>query len=73
MPEKSLIKNIIIEFDGKKLDLSLDQALKLRDELNQLFAVKTEYIPYPVRTYYPPHTWYQTLTGDSLTLSWQSY
>ena len=68
-----MIKKIVLEFEGKKLEVSLDQALRLRDELNTLFSVKTEYIPYPVRDYYPPYVWYSSVDPEgTASLRWST-
>ena len=68
-----MIKTIVLEFDDKKISLTLDQALRLRDELNSLFSVQKEYIPYPVKDYYPPYTWISTYEQSSgnFSLCWQ--
>ena len=62
-----MIKTIVLEFDEKKISLTLDQALRLRNELNSLFSVQKEYIPYP------PYTWigtYEQRSGN-FSVCWQ--
>lgn len=51
-----IIKKINIEIDGKNIELSFDEALKLYNELDSIFGNKTEYIPYPQP--YPRYPWY---------------
>lgn len=48
---KNMIKKIELDLDGKRVSLTLEQAKKLKDTLNELFGEKIvkekEYIPYP--------------------------
>ena len=41
MSTEPKVKSIKIEMDGYKIELSVEYALKLRDELNRLFGIKT--------------------------------
>lgn len=71
---EDFIKTIVLEFNEKKLELTVEQAMKLRDELNNLFSVRRiEYVPYiPVNPPYMPCIWYGAQIGDSYTLTWSA-
>lgn len=72
--KKIAIDNVEIDIAGKKLKLSIDQAMELRDILDETFPkyspVSPVYIPYYVERYreYRPHwtdweiTWEPTIT-----------
>jgi len=50
---KNIIKKVVLDLDGKEVELTLEQAKKLHELLNELCGEKkTEYVPYPVRYYY---------------------
>ena len=49
-----MIKEILLEIDGKEIKMTVEQARALHDSLATLFAVKkTEYVPYYWTGYYP--------------------
>ena len=49
-----MIKKLIIEINKKKIELSLDEAKKLYEDLNVLFDGETETVRYiPYYPYYP--------------------
>lgn len=55
------IEKIVIEFNGKKIDLSIKDAKELQKVLDELFGEKTTRISYPVyieRPYYHKPYWY---------------
>jgi hypothetical protein len=45
--------------EGKKLELSEEEAKELYGKLNMIFGEKKEYIPYPT---YPTYPWYTITT-----------
>ena len=54
---------MIIELDGKKHEIDLDQAKKLQADLNQLFG-EPQPTPYiPIYPYYPPYPIYPSYPG----------
>ena len=61
---------VIIELDGEKHEIDLDQAKKLQDDLNQLFGEPqpAPYIPvYPYYPTYPMYPTYPVITYPSVT------
>lgn len=59
-----MLKKITIEMGGTEVSLTVEQAKKLRDELNSLFEHKIEYVPpnpwpWTYRPWYP--TYYGTI------------
>lgn len=55
--KKTVIKRMVIELDGKDVELTMDQARELQAALNELFGEKVREIvkpmPYPVPEPYP--------------------
>lgn len=69
MGDKDIIKRIVLEISNVKIELTMDQAKQLHDELRSLFnkdnpdSTIIPYFPYP----YPyPNPWYIHTSGDSL-------
>ena len=66
MSEKTEIKKIVIELEGKELNLTVESAKKLKELLNELFKDRdTVYIPVDR---YIPRPWYWdrwTIYGSS--------
>ena len=64
---RNMIRKIELDLDGKRVSLTLEQAKKLKDVLNELFGEKIikvkekEYIPYPqpypIEPYRPWRPW----------------
>ena len=55
-----MIEKIVIKIDDKKtIELNLEQAKKLKNELNELFSEPVRYYTYPDWWVYPP---YPTIT-----------
>jgi|APSaa5957512622_1039677.scaffolds.fasta_scaffold36307_4 hypothetical protein len=56
-----MIKEIVIDIDGKDVKLSKEKALKLRNDLNELFGKDNYYPVYPTYPYDPwrtvPNQW----------------
>jgi len=48
-----MIEKIILKIDKKEIELTIEQAKELKEELDKLFG-KTKYIPYPI---YPSDIW----------------
>ena len=71
-----MIKKITLDIDGKEIELSLDQANKLKDDLESLLNKKrVEYVPInnplPVTTTwpkYPNEIWYSNGTFPKVSL-----
>lgn len=72
-----IISKMILEIDGKRVELTMDQARKLHAELSCLFKdPNTVYIPFvpytpPIYTPIQPndHPWIVYTTGDSVVVS----
>lgn len=52
---KTAIKKMIIELNGKDVELTIAQAKELHAALNELFEEKERVVPYPV--YRRPYVW----------------
>lgn len=64
---------ITIQIKGKEVELTPDEAMELKRDLEQLFGGRQEYVPYPVCPYpwNPPAITYDipyTITSDSLCM-----
>jgi len=60
-----MIEKIVLKIDKQTIELTLEQAEKLKDELSRLFG-KSEWVTYPIypRPYYPyEYPW--VITSDS--------
>lgn len=58
-----MIKKIVVDIDGKEVELTKKQALKLRDDLNDMFGSPIQApvtIPYPVPVQ-PLNPWRPTI------------
>ena len=63
---KGSIKKIVLDLGGKEVTLTLEQAKKLHELLDELCGEKkTEYVPYPVR--YPYWDWRRPYWHDGPT------
>lgn len=80
---KTAIKKMVIELNGKDIELTMEQARELHAALNELFEEKERVVPYPV--YRRPYVWpwrepywlyssgaKATLSDSSVRLSMQS-
>jgi hypothetical protein len=55
--QKTEVVSIKLRIKGKEIDLSLEEAKELKDELNKVFAEPVkEYVPY--YPYYPTYPWW---------------
>lgn len=52
---KTSIKKIVIELNGKDVELTMAQARELHAALNEMFEEKERVVPYPV--YRRPYVW----------------
>ena len=83
MMEKVTISKIELIVNDKKIELTINEAMELKDLLNKTFEKeKVEFVPYPVYPSYPVYPWWQvqpytitydawatTSSGDILTYS----
>lgn len=61
----TMISKMILEIDGKRVELTMDQARRLHAELNILFKdPNTVYIPYTPYTPYIPYVTPYTPSSD---------
>jgi hypothetical protein len=71
-----IVKTIKLEFDDETIEMTIEQALALKDELNKLFGREVQYIPsIPYVPYVPPTypgIWYCNSIGGTVGLTWQS-
>jgi hypothetical protein len=51
--EKNLIKKVVLDIDGKEIELSVEQAKKLKGALDDMFGVKEVH-----HDHYPNWPWY---------------
>ena len=76
MMEKVTISKIELIVNDKKIELTINEAMELKDLLNKTFEKeKVEIIPYPVYPSYPVYPWWQsplyTITYDAWTTTCQ--
>jgi hypothetical protein len=67
-----IVKTIKLDFDDETIEMTIEQALALRDELNKLFGRDIQYVP--LTPYIPPTwpgIWYTKTTGNMTFISWQ--
>jgi hypothetical protein len=69
-----IVKTIKLDFDDELIELTIEQALALRDELNRLFGTKdiqyVPYVPYVPPTW--PGIWYSKTSNNMTYIAWQS-
>jgi len=63
MSDKAEIKKVVLQLDDKEIELSVEQAKKLKSLLNELFGKEKEtifidrYVPNPYPVYPQPYYW----------------
>jgi len=70
------ISKIELVVNDKKIELTINEAMELKDLLNKTFEKeKVEFVPYPVYPSYPVYPWWQsppyTITCDAWTTTCQ--
>lgn len=68
-----MIKKIILDLSGQQIELSLEQAEDLYNDLKKVFDKQLTYIPYPNYPYTYPHVWYLANTPYVASSSGKSY
>ena len=75
MMEKVTISKIELIVNNKKIELTINEAMELKDLLNKTFEKeKVEFVPYPVYPSYPVYPWWQgtyTITDAAWTTTCQ--
>ena len=63
-----MIKKVVLEIDGKEINLTIEQAKALKGDLDKLFDTEKEYVPY--YPFYPatvePYRVSWTLSGTQI-------
>ena len=71
MMEKVTISKIELVVNDKKIELTINEAMELKDLLNKTFEKeKVEFVPYPVYPSYPVYPWWHDPYKITYTTEW---